>query len=353
MSMMAHWARFIDWLVLQSAAQRLPPSSGLEESLQFLQGPDFIPAESKTAQVEFNSHPPGLHFRFPTPRPCSLPENNVVYGRLYRCTAFWRKRPTVVLLHGGGDFLSHWFGFPLVARRCNRMGFSAVTLELPYHFHRRPRHFEGLNSLDCLQLVETFAQAIAEIRALSGWLLAAGCPAVALWGVSWGASLAGLSVCRDSRLAAVVLSMPAVRFNTNMELIFRRSIREAWESRRPMLERLNSTPLNLTSSQPAISANRILLIEALYDLCVGSEPIEQLWQVWGKPDLWRLAHGHVTSFAARGITQRVLHWLVPRLDERAVNQRATGAAQPDVAADGSQPIRSETTRMSSAAGPRR
>ena len=256
-----------------------------------------------------------------------MAENNVVYGRLYRCSECWQQRPTIVLLHGGGDFPSHWFRFPLIARCCNGMRFNAVTLELPYHFHRRSRQFEGLNSLDCLQLAKMFAQAIAEIRALSGWLLARGCPAVALWGVSWGASLAGLSVCRDSRLAAVVLSIPAVCFNTNVELIFLRSIRGAWESRRPVLDRLNLTPLNLTLSRPAISAKRILLIEALYDLCVGSKPIEQLWQAWGKPDIWRLAHGHVTSLAARGITQRVLHWLAPRCEEYAGKQPHANPAQ--------------------------
>ena len=145
---------------------------------------------------------------------------------------------------------------------------------------------------------------------------------MALWGVSWGASLAGLSACRDPRLAAVVLSIPAVRFNTNVQLAFLRSSREAWESLRPALDRLNLTSINLTLSRPAIPANRILLIEALYDLCVGSEPVEQLWQAWGKPDIWRLAHGHVTFLAARGITQRVLHWLAPRCEEHA----GTGAA---------------------------
>jgi len=325
--MIASLAKCIDWLVLQGAALRTPPAGKLEEALQFLQGPDFMPVESEPARVECDSGKSRRNFRFPTPRPCGLAKNNVVYGRLYRCSECWQERPTIVLLHGGGDYPSYWFRFPLIARRCNGMGFNAVTLELPYHFHRRPRHFEGLNSLDCLQLAKTFAQAMAEIRSLSGWLLAGGCPAVALWGVSWGASLAGLTACRDFRLAAVVLSIPAVRFNTNVKLGFRRSTREAWERLRPVLDRLNSTPLNLTLSQPAISARRILLIESLYDLCVGSEPIEQLWQAWGKPDIWRLAHGHVTSLAARGVTRRVLHWLAPRCEECAGKEPPDNAAQ--------------------------
>ena len=29
-----------------------------------------------------------------------------------------------------------------------------------------------------------------------------------------------------------------------------------------------------------------------------SEPIEELWQAWGQPDIWRLPHGHITKLAA-------------------------------------------------------
>jgi len=55
----------------------------LKEALEFLKGSDFIAVESKPAQVECNPDKPGLHFRFPTPRPGDYAENNVVYGRLY------------------------------------------------------------------------------------------------------------------------------------------------------------------------------------------------------------------------------------------------------------------------------
>lgn len=120
---------------------RRSPAKGrnprLEESLQFLKGPDFIPAESQPARVEFNPDKSGLHFRFPTLRPGDFAENNVVYGRLYRCAQRWQERPLIVLLHGGGDFLNRRFRFPLFARRCNRAGFNAATLVAPYHFQRR------------------------------------------------------------------------------------------------------------------------------------------------------------------------------------------------------------------------
>jgi acetyl esterase/lipase len=192
----------------------------LEQAVQFLNGPDFIPAESQPAQLDFIPDTSGERFRFPTPRPCEFAENNVVHGRLYRCADAWQERPVIVGLHGGGDFPGNQFGFHLFARRCRRAGFNAATLELPYHFQRRPRQCGRLEILcqysswfsrDYLQMAKTYAQAVAEIRSLSAWLLAEGSPAVALVGVSLGAYLAGMTGCGDARLASSVMILPAAR----------------------------------------------------------------------------------------------------------------------------------------------
>lgn len=317
--MIAPLAKLIDWSAIQVLTMRTPPADGrsprLEEALQFLKGPDFIPAESQPARVEFKPDESGLHFRFPTPRPCDFAENNVVYGRLYRCADRWQERPAIVLLHGGGDFLNHRFRFPFIVPGCNRAGFNAVTLVAPYHFQRRPRQPGALSWPNYLLMAEATAQAVAEIRALTGWLLGEGCPAVALWGISMGGRLAGMAACHDARLASAVLTTPGVRSNLSFaRQVFRRSLREAWQGQRAALEALNLTPWNLTLAQPAIPNEKILLIEAIHDLFVGSEPIEDLWQAWGRPDIWRLPHGHVSWMGAPGVTGRVLRWLAPRLD---------------------------------------
>ena len=77
--MIAPLAKFIDWLSIQKNCRRAPHFDGqtlrLEEAIQFLQGPDFIPAESQPARVEFNRDKSELNFRFPTPRPSSFAEN--------------------------------------------------------------------------------------------------------------------------------------------------------------------------------------------------------------------------------------------------------------------------------------
>ena len=56
--MIAPLARFIDWLAIQVLPMLCPRDDErnprLEEALHFLKGPDFIPAESQPARVEFN-----------------------------------------------------------------------------------------------------------------------------------------------------------------------------------------------------------------------------------------------------------------------------------------------------------
>jgi pimeloyl-ACP methyl ester carboxylesterase len=336
--MIAPLAKFIDWSVLQIAHAMLPQSVWreaanerdlkLEQAVQFLNGPNFIPAESQPAQLDFIPDTSGGRFRFPTPRPCEFAENNVVHGRLYRCADAWQERPVIVLLHGGGDVPGHQFVFHLFARRCHRAGFNAVTLELPYHFQRRPRRYGRLNLLcqyvplisrDYLQMATTFAQAVAEIRGLSGWLLAEGCPAVALVGVSLGAYLAGLTGCGDARLASIVMAIPGTRMGlmlSQAEQVVGRRVREVIRRRRAACEELDRTPLNLTLARPAISKENVLLIEGMYDLMGWGAPIE-LWQSWGQPEIWRLPQGHISTGLTAlmpGLPGRILRWLSPRLD---------------------------------------
>ena len=265
--MIAALAKCIDWSALQLMTRRMPPvnpNARLEEGVEFLNGPEFSSAESRAARVDFED---SLHFRF-----------------------------------------------PLIARRYNRVGINVATLETPYHFRRRPRDPDAVR-LDYLRLAERTAQAIAEIRALVGWLLEQGCPAVALWGSSYGGWLAGLTACHEARLAAVVMAVPSVRGNrAHAKRVIWRQSREALQKQVEAFDTLDKTSLNLTVSRPIIAKENILLVEAIHDLFAMREPIEELWQLWGKPDIWRVPHGHF-SFGLIGapclMMNRVLCWLKP------------------------------------------
>ena len=255
-----------------------------------------------------------IHFKFPSPRPCEFAENNIVHGRLYRRAKDWQKFPTLILLHGGGDFLNHWYRFPLMVPAIHRAGFNAATLVAPYHFHRRVRRIEAF---DHLRVAEAFAQAVAEICALTGWLLNQGCPSIALFGISLGGWLAGLAATRDTRLKAIVLAVPGVRRDyraTRGERVLWPPMRKALEKQKAAREALDKTPMNLTLSQPVIPKENILLIQGSYDLFVEAEQTEELWQKWKQPEIWRLPHGHISALFVPGLTGRVLGWLSPRLE---------------------------------------
>jgi hypothetical protein len=328
--MIAPLAKFIDWSLMQARCRPGLFESGepcsnkaawrLDEAIQFLKSPDFICAESQPARIEFNRDNSGVHFSFPTPRLCDCAKNNVVYGRLYRCAKNWERCPVIVLLHGGriiqssSGSVGYRFAYPLIAHSCNRAGSNAVTMEAPYHFQRQQHQSGAVGPPDILRSAEAAAQAIAEIRALIGWLLERGCPAVALWGVSMGGWHAGLTVCHDARLAAVVMTMPVVHSNPRFaERIIWRSVRERFRQERLVGEKLDTTPFNLTSARPAVPVEKILLIGGIHDLVCPMESIEELWQKWDQPDLWRLPHGHDSFMFMPGLTSRVLDWLKPRL----------------------------------------
>ena len=315
--MIAPLAKFIDWYSLQVAAM-LPSirkcargDSKLTEAVEFLNGPNFIPAESKPAELEFTAD---IHFKFPSPRPCEFMENNIVHGRLYRRAKDWQRFPTIILLHGGGDFLSQQFGFPLMVPAIHRAGFNAATLAAPYHFQRRVHRIEAF---DHLRVAKAFAQAVAEVRALTGWLLEQGCPSVALFGFSLGGWLAGLAATRDSRLKAIILALPGVRRDyraTRGECVLWTPMRKTLEKQKAAREALDKTPMNLTLSQPVIPKENIMLIQGRYDLFLEPENTEELWQKWEQPEIWRLPHGHISGLFVPGLTGRVLHWLSPRLN---------------------------------------
>jgi pimeloyl-ACP methyl ester carboxylesterase len=183
------------------------------------------------------------------------------------------------------------------------------------------------DSGNLLLLAESTAQGIAEIRAMTGWLLREGCPAVALWGYSLGAWYAGMAACRDARLSAVVLASPCARMNPWVEQrAVRPRIRARLQRTRELCEALNGTALNLTSTLPVIPKGKILLIEALHDDAIcPKDDTEDVWQSWGQPDIWRLPHGHVGVCCGfvPGLPGRILRWVSPRLDGTPVRAKTT------------------------------
>ncbi len=307
--------RFLDWLAIQYAASRMPDDYGtnprLEEATRLVKGSAFLSADVAAADVLFSTEG---EFTFPSPLPSPFEENNIVFGRLYPRGSDWREGPVVVLVHGWNDAPNHYFRFPALARKFNAAGMSALTFELPYHFRRRPRRRLGAESnflsANVLRTAQAAGQTVAELRALTRWLSAQGCPKIGLFGVSLGGWLGGLAACHEPRLDAAALLVPVSRLDRTIEEVaFCRSIRAALKG-----QTLDLGRLNLLAAQPLMGKENVLLIAADYDQFVPPDTVEELARAWGGPELWRLRMGHVSALGAPGLTRRVTQWLCRRLD---------------------------------------
>lgn len=83
------------------------------------------------------------------------------------------------------------------------------------------------------------------------------------------------------------MAVPGVRSNRSFaEQIIWRRVRQKVQKLCVEDEKLDITSLNLATIQPATPKENILLIEAIHDLLTPKEAIEELWQTWGRPDIW-------------------------------------------------------------------
>ena len=132
----------------------------------------------------------------------------------------------MIILLDGTPAIGYHSAFPWLARRFNRAGFNVAPLVASNHLQRRPRRPIEDN---CLDFAREMAQNVAEIRALTGWLLDEGCPSVGLAGGSFGGWTAGLTACGEPRIACAVLAVPAVRMRCSPPIVWRR-VREAFQA---------------------------------------------------------------------------------------------------------------------------
>ncbi len=303
------WCRLIDQSIIRFAAARMPEPRGIDPHLSeaddLLRDPDFFPETQASADLEFAGE---RAFHFPSPVRTPYEENNLVPGCFYRCAENWAEKPTVILLHGWNDALTYHFRFPLLARRLVRGGINAVTLALPYHFERRPRQPGAMHNFiseDILRTVEAAHQGVADIRALAGWLVRAGCQQVGVWGISMGAWLGGLAACHEKRLQFAVLMTPVARMNRLIrELAFVAPIRRALGDHPVEMSRLD-----LVAYRPKMPRERVLLIKAEYDMFVPPETVEELWECWQRPPMWRLPHGHISVLSSGSVMKKTLEWV--------------------------------------------
>jgi len=256
----------------------------------------------------------GNHFVFPSTAPAGLVKNDAVHGRFFPCGDDWRRHATVILLHGWKADFHYLFVGPRLARSLNRRGLNAILFELPHHMRRREKRKPGAAQTGFIcghipSMLHATRQAIADLHALLLWARGQGCPAVAVWGFSLGAWLAGLYLCSTPGPAAALLTTPIPDLERAVaELPFCAPIRAALA-----VSPVSLAPLNLASLQPRIPPGRILLTEGGHDLFAPAGACRSLAAAWGLPAWDTFPHSHISLLFSKAAMERSMDWLAQTL----------------------------------------
>lgn len=284
-----------------------PPRAA--EARALLARQDFFTPDVAPAELVFSNE---TDFTFPSPAPASEEANRTVHGRLFRAGSSLIARPVVVLVHGWNDEVGYRWRQPEVAKKLNARGLHCVMLELPFHMHRRPEAPPAVRdfiSADLAAMVGATHQALAEHRALFGFLEKAGCTRIGVWGYSLGGWLAGLLACHDPRVDSLVIGTPMSDIEATVDHVgFCRAVRQSL-AREPV----DLAALNLTSHRPLVPLDRLLLYVGEHDQFIPAESLEALWQAWGRPERRIEPHSHMTIQMSNRILRDTEEWLERKL----------------------------------------
>jgi len=228
-------------------------------------------------------------------------------------------RPTLVCVHGytGGrvTFDARAFG----ALRLHReLGIDVALFALPLHGPRASGRHSGRGFLggDPLWTNAACAQAVWDLRRLTGWLRSQGAPLVGIQGASLGGYVTALYASLDGRLACAVPRIPAVKL---AQLVWaelapdRRSgleaagasealLDEAWASHAPLRHR------------PQVAAEGRLIIGGAADRICTPEHTRALYEHWGRPELHWFPGSHLVPLGGGAVRLRLAAFLRQRLD---------------------------------------
>ena len=207
------------------------------------------------------------------------------------------KSPAMVLLHSlfsASDVgYAHWAGV------LNRLGWTAVFYDLPYHFRRRPKGTwsgELVFGGNLIRSAEAIRQSVTEVRMVTRMLKAAGAPEVGLWGRSLGGWVGGLVLCHEPELACgwLVQPIPDVAtaiWDSEGGWVLRRQMEQRGFDRE-RAERL--FPLVCPShGKLRLAANRVLIVGGTYDSVAPPMKLRRLAEGWGGAHYREVAQGHI------------------------------------------------------------
>ena len=232
----------------------------------------------------------------PSPIPCDRDENNTVHLRVWPGRE-GMKSPAMILLHS--LFSASDVGYVHWASVLNRLGWTAIFYDLPYHYRRRPAGTwsgELVFGGNLIRSAETIRQAVAETRMVVQMARAAGAPKVGLWGMSLGGWVASLTLSHEPDLACAWLVQPIPDVATAIwdspgGWVIRRQM-EARGLRREQASRM--LPMVCPSfGKPRLSPEKILLVGGRHDRIARPEHLQTLARGWGGAHYREVGQGHI------------------------------------------------------------
>jgi hypothetical protein len=323
-------SQFIDRCIIRAATAAQPKAGTFpaqaDEARELYAKPDLfdcpagVPHDFKWCSE--------TEFQFSSAIPSPYAQNNVVHGKLFRAGDNWQTRPAVVLIHGWNDEFGYTLRHPYLTKQFLKRGINVAMIQLPYHMRRRPRGNGAVNDFLSENLyctIRAAQQAVSDIRMLLAWLNAQGCPSLGLAGVSLGGWLTGLVTCHDRLLDFVVMTIPVVRMDRVVnELEFCEPIRRSLGK-----NHMDFGRFNLRTHTPRVPRENILIIEAIDDLFACKDAIEELWQTWGQPEIWRLRHAHISILFSLALMRRTADWVAGKMQESSKHQDPSSREAPN------------------------
>jgi len=252
---------------------------------EFYRVPDNLPLGLREGRVDFSS-----------PVVTDREENSRFHLRVWPGPK-GMKSPAMVMLHSlfsASDVgYAHWAGV------LNRLGWTAVFYDLPYHFRRRPKGTwsgELVFGGNLIRSAEAIRQSVTEVRMVTRMLKVAGAPEVGLWGMSLGGWVGGLVLCHEPELACgwLVQPIPDVAtaiWDSEGGWVLRRQMEQRGFDRE-RAERL--FPLVCPShGKLRLAANRVLIVGGAYDSVAPPMKLRRLADGWGGAHYREVAQGHI------------------------------------------------------------
>jgi hypothetical protein len=244
----------------------------------------------------------------------SYARNRTAYARLLRHTG--RPRPWVLCIPGYrmGHARVDFVGFR--ARWLHEeLGLNVAIPVMPLHGPRGDglRSGDGFLAGDLADTVHAVAQAVWDVRRLTGWLRREeSAPALAVKGLSLGAYTTGLFAGLEENLDCVIAGIPASDFAR----LAKHSAPPAllWLAERagfpwPQVERVLHlvSPLALA---PRVPRERRYVFAGLADRLAPPDHAHVLWEHWERPRIAWYDGGHVSFCWERGVQDFVREALV-------------------------------------------